>query len=143
MNCVSCEIAFFRNRNSQFSQCIFQPWLGPLPPRCWTSLWRSRCILRRIPTVKLKIPGKSRIQKFCYIQVIVFDLGYLPVAAVRTWQVRLHLSPSKMEFISISERYILVSFKMHISIWKNIHGIQFKHFLWFLHRIFSTVLMRC
>ena len=32
----------------------------------------------RIPTVKLKIPGKSifelRNQKFCYIQVIVFDL---------------------------------------------------------------------
>ena len=31
----------------------------------------------RIPTVKLKIPGKkhgkSRIPKFCYIQVIVFE----------------------------------------------------------------------
>ena len=90
-----------------------------------------------------KFQIEIRIPNFCYIQVIVFDLGYLPVAAVRTWQVRLHLSPSKMEFISISERYILVSFKMHISIWKNIHGIQFKHFLWFLHRIFSTVLMRC
>ena len=38
----------------------------------------------RIPTVKLKIPEKSRIQKFCYIQVIVFDLSYLPVAAVGT-----------------------------------------------------------
>ena len=36
----------------------------------------------RIPTVKLKIPGKSRIQKFFYIQVIVFDLSYLPVAGV-------------------------------------------------------------
>ena len=40
----------------------------------------------RIPTVKLEIPGKSifeiRIQNFCYIQVIVFDLSYLPVAAV-------------------------------------------------------------
>ena len=37
----------------------------------------------RIPTVKLKIPekhGKSRIPNFCYIQVIVFDLSYLPVA---------------------------------------------------------------
>ena len=37
----------------------------------------------RIPTVKLKIPGKSifglRNQNFCYIQVIVFDLSYLPV----------------------------------------------------------------
>ena len=42
---------------------------------------------RRIPTVKSKIPGKlfpSRIQNFCYIQVIVFDLSYLPVAAVGT-----------------------------------------------------------
>ena len=38
----------------------------------------------RIPTVKLKIPGKSRIQKFYHIQVIVFDLSYLPVAAVGT-----------------------------------------------------------
>ena len=38
----------------------------------------------RIQTVKLKIPGKSRIPNFCYIQVIVFDLGYLPVAAVGT-----------------------------------------------------------
>ena len=42
----------------------------------------------RIPTVKLKIPGKSifeiRNQNFCYIQVIVFDLSYLPVVAVGT-----------------------------------------------------------
>ena len=38
----------------------------------------------RIQTVKLKIPRKSRILNFCYIQVIVFDLGYLPVAAVGT-----------------------------------------------------------
>ena len=42
----------------------------------------------RIPTVKLKIPGKKhakiRIPNFCYIQVIVFDLSYLPVAAVGT-----------------------------------------------------------
>ena len=42
----------------------------------------------RIPTVKLKIPGKSifeiRIPNFCYIQVIVFDLSYLSVAAVGT-----------------------------------------------------------
>ena len=44
--------------------------------------------INRIPTVKLKIPGKSifeiRNQKFCYIQVLVFDLSYLPVAAVGT-----------------------------------------------------------
>ena len=42
--------------------------------------------LIRIPTVKLKIPvknhGKIRIPNFCYIQVIVFDLSYLLVAAV-------------------------------------------------------------
>ena len=41
-------------------------------------------IQNRIQTVKLKIPRKSRIPNFCYIQVIVFDLGYLPVAAVGT-----------------------------------------------------------
>jgi len=46
---------------------------------------------------KLKIPGKSifdrvkiRNQNFCYIQVIDFDLGYLPLAAVGTEQVRNH-----------------------------------------------------
>ena len=42
----------------------------------------------RIPTVKLKIPGKSIFQiwnqNFCYIQAIVFDLSYLPVTAVGT-----------------------------------------------------------
>ena len=27
LNCVICEIVFFRNRNSQFSQSILQPWL--------------------------------------------------------------------------------------------------------------------
>ena len=45
----------------------------------------------RIPTVKFKIPAKS-IGKanFCYNQVIVFDLCYLPVAAVGTSQVRYH-----------------------------------------------------
>ena len=40
----------------------------------------------RIPTVKLEIPGKGifeiRNQNLCYIQVIVFDLSYLLVAAV-------------------------------------------------------------
>jgi len=40
--------------------------------------------LSRIQTVKLKIPRKSRIPIFCYIQVIVFDLGYLPLAAIGT-----------------------------------------------------------
>ena len=41
----------------------------------------------RIPTVKLKIPEsifKFRNQNFCYIQVILFDLSYLSVAAVGT-----------------------------------------------------------
>ena len=41
-------------------------------------------LVTRIPTVKLKIPGKSRIQKFCYIQVIVLGLSFLPVTAVGT-----------------------------------------------------------
>ena len=45
------------------------------------SLW---AISVRIQAVKLKIPGKTRITNFCYIQVIVFDIGYLPVAAVGT-----------------------------------------------------------
>ena len=44
--------------------------------------------------MKLKIPAKSifeiRNQNFCYIQVIVFDLSYLPVAAIETKQVRYH-----------------------------------------------------
>ena len=31
-----------------------------------------------------------RIPNFCYIQVIVFDLSYLPVAAAGTQQVRYH-----------------------------------------------------
>ena len=47
----------------------------------------------RIPTVKLKIPGKLFLNtnpEFLYIQVIVFDLSYLPVAVVGTYQVRYH-----------------------------------------------------
>ena len=32
----------------------------------------------------VKKHGKSRIPNFCYIQVIVFDLSYLSVAAVGT-----------------------------------------------------------
>ena len=43
----------------------------------------KRYIDIRIPTVKLKIPGKSifeiGIPNFCFIKVIVFDLSYLPV----------------------------------------------------------------
>ena len=41
----------------------------------------------RIPTVILKIPGKSMgkaIPIFCYIKVIVFDLGYLPIPTAAT-----------------------------------------------------------
>ena len=49
---------------------------------------RPEKLAARIPPVKLKIPGKVtfeiRIPNFCYIQVIVFDLSYLPVAAVGT-----------------------------------------------------------
>ena len=48
----------------------------------------------RVSTVKSEIFGKSifkiRNQNFCYIQVIVFELSYLPVAAVGTKQARYH-----------------------------------------------------
>ena len=50
-----------------------------------------RILNGRIKWSKLKIPGKCsfdrvqiRIQNFCYIQAIVFDFGYLPLAAVKT-----------------------------------------------------------
>ena len=46
------------------------------------------------PVGEIENSGKtfflSRIQNFCYIQVIVFHLSYLPVAAVGTQQVRNH-----------------------------------------------------
>ena len=49
---------------------------------------RAFTIVTRIPTAKLKIPGKSifktRNQNFYYIQVIVFDFSYRPVAAIGT-----------------------------------------------------------
>ena len=53
-----------------------------------TNFQTRPCI--RILTVKLKVSGKGRIQKFCHIQVIVFDLSYLPVTAVGILQVRNH-----------------------------------------------------
>ena len=50
--------------------------------------------LRLDPDGEIENSGKSifeiRIQNFCYIQVIVFGLSYLPVAAVGTKQVRNH-----------------------------------------------------
>ena len=62
----------------------------------------------RIPTVKLKIPKnfffKIRIPNFCYIQVIVFDLSYLPVAAGGTgsfshfFMVAYLLSPNRCQW---------------------------------------------
>ena len=56
--------------------------------RCRISLVSKNMVWDRIPTVKLKIPGKRifeiRNQNFCCIQVIVFDLSYLPVAVVGT-----------------------------------------------------------
>ena len=46
--------------------------------------------------------GKSifeiRIPNFCYIQVIVFDLSFLPVAAVGIYQVRYHVKNIKDVF---------------------------------------------
>ena len=44
-------------------------------------------VLGRFPTIELKFQEKHfeiRISSFCYIQVIVFDLSYLPVAAIGT-----------------------------------------------------------
>ena len=49
-------------------------------------------LMKQDPDGEIKNSGKSifeiRIPNFCYIQVIVFDLSYLPVAAVGTQQVR-------------------------------------------------------
>ena len=54
------------------------------------------------PDGEIENSGKSifeiRIPNFCYIQVIVFDLGYLPVAAVGTQQVRYHEKIAKNIF---------------------------------------------
>ena len=59
----------------------------------WTSLEQSFhdfniLTATRTPDGEIKNSGKSifevRIPNFCYIQVIVFDLSYLPVAAVGT-----------------------------------------------------------
>ena len=46
----------------------------------------KRNFIIRIPTVKLKISGKVflKSESRTYIQVIVFDLSYLPVATVGT-----------------------------------------------------------
>ena len=61
--------------------------------------------ITRIPTVKLKIPGKSifeiRNQNFCYIRVIVFDFSYLSMAAVGTQYVRYHVKIVKNAFPGI------------------------------------------
>ena len=59
----------------------------------WTSLEQSFhdfniLTATRTPDGEIKNSGKSifevRIRNFCYIQVIVFDLSYLPVAAIGT-----------------------------------------------------------
>ena len=51
-------------------------------------IFRENKLILRIPTVKLKIPGrpflKPESRTSSYIQVIVFDLSYLPVAPVGT-----------------------------------------------------------
>ena len=60
-------------------------------------VWAQIYCIGRISTAQdpdgeVEKPGKSifeiRNQNFCYIQVIIFDLSNLPVAAVRTQQVR-------------------------------------------------------
>ena len=55
----------------------------------WLFTWSTPT---RIPTVKLKIPEKCifeiRILNFCYIQIIVFDLGYLLGSRRWNWKFR-------------------------------------------------------
>ena len=67
---------------NQFSFVAIKPKLI-LGPYRWYNLNDS---LRQDPDGEIENFRKSifeiRIQKFCYIQVIVFDLSYLPVAAV-------------------------------------------------------------
>ena len=64
---------------------------------CWHSLRRffkttyaSDLAVNKDPDGEVENPGKSifeiRNQNFCYIQVLVFDVDYLPVAAVGTWE---------------------------------------------------------
>ena len=70
---------------SNYEFLLLKEFLLQIGSYLMSARWRYRAS-GRIPTVKLKIPGKSifeiRIPNFCYIQVIVFDLSYLPVAAV-------------------------------------------------------------
>ena len=80
----------------------------------------------RIPTVKLKISGKSRIQRFCYIQVIVFDLSYLPVVAIRTWQVRYH-----EENVKNIKRAKVKNYNL------NVKEVRYPAFLILFHGIFN------
>ena len=58
-----------------------------------------------------EVPGKGifeiRNQNFFYIQVIVFGLGYFPVAAVGTYHVRYHQKIVKIIFL-----YFLIFFKI-------------------------------
>ena len=66
---------------------------------CLYQVNMAECISR---DGEIENSGKSifeiRIQNFCYIQVIVFDLSYLPVAAVGTKQVRYHEKLWKTSF---------------------------------------------
>ena len=57
----------------------------------------------------VKKHGKGRIPDFCHIQVIVFDLSYLPVAAVGTQQVRYHAKNVKTVF-SIFNIFFMVAY---------------------------------
>ena len=84
--------------NEQMEEVVLQPTQPKLVsfPRSQESIGSHSTVIslytiykpNRILTMKLKIPGKKhgkiRIPNFCYIQVIVFDLSYLPVAAVGT-----------------------------------------------------------
>ena len=54
----------------------------------WKVIATKAEIYHRNPTVRLKIPGKRffefRNPNFCFVQIIVFDFSYLPVAAAGT-----------------------------------------------------------
>ena len=60
-----------------------------------------------------------RIPNFCYIQVIVFDLSYLPVATVGTYQVRYHEKMWKIEKIAKVKNYNLNITEVRDSNFKN------------------------
>ena len=74
------------------------------------SHWRKQSMVshfvKQDPDGEIENYGKSIFeilnQNFCYIQVIVFDLSYLPVTAVGTQQVRFHEKNCEKFFLYFS-----------------------------------------